>query len=232
MDARQTGRELSVAYIIEGNIASAQLGLHAEATLIKTLHDTVASPFRMNVAETDARPARDNIVTGFIWHLASAIVREEGQRAAQKPAAAQTANDLVWLGWSTINRNLPHDNSVEVLSLLEKALRIDKKNVDALALIANLLITQAQNSPKAGDYQSKLSAVEALLTEALIIQPSQHNVLARYDRCMLRRAQTRYEEAVAVCRELVDDLYRARCAILPRLRGTAARSHTFCALRP
>jgi tetratricopeptide (TPR) repeat protein len=51
-----------------------------------------------------------------------------------------------------------------------------------------------------------LSVADSLLAEALIIQPS--NVLARYDRCMLRRAQTRYEEAVTVCRELVDDLYR------------------------
>ena len=45
-----------------------------------------------------------------------------------------------------------------------------------------------------------------MLAEALIIQPS--NVLARYARCELRRAQTRYEEAIAVCRELIDDLYR------------------------
>ena len=51
-----------------------------------------------------------------------------------------------------------------------------------------------------------MSVADSLLAEALIIQPS--NVLARYDRCMLRRAQTRYEEAVTVCRELVDDLYR------------------------
>jgi tetratricopeptide (TPR) repeat protein len=105
-----------------------------------------------------------------------------------------------------MNRNLPYDNSVEVLGFLEKALRIDKKNIDALTLMANHLITQAHNYPKAGDYQSELSVADSLLAEALIIQPS--NVLARYDRCMLRRAQTRYEEAVTVCRELVDDLYR------------------------
>jgi tetratricopeptide (TPR) repeat protein len=65
-----------------------------------------------------------------------------------------------------------------------------------------------QNNPKTGDYQSKLSAAEALLTKALIIQPSQHNVLVRYDRCLLRRAQARYEEALGFCRTLVDDLYR------------------------
>jgi Tfp pilus assembly protein PilF len=163
--------------------------VHTEATLIKTLHDTVSRPFAVDFAETDAAGARDNIVTGLIWPLTSVIVEEEGQRAAQKPAAAQTANDLVWLGWSTINRNLPYDNSAEALSLLERALRIDKKNVDALALMANLLITQVQNNPKTGDYQSKLSAAEALLREALIIQPSQRNVLVRYDRCLLRRAQ-------------------------------------------
>jgi adenylate cyclase len=162
----------------------------------------------VDVAETDAGRARDNIVTGLIWPLTSVIVEEEGQRAAQKPAAAQTANDLVWLGWSTINRNLPYDNSAEALSLLERALRIDKKNVDALALMANLLITQVQNNPKTGDYQSKLSAAEALLREALIIQPSQRNVLVRYDRCLLRRAQGRYEEALGFCRTLIDDLYR------------------------
>lgn len=206
VDARQIRRELGVAYIVEGRVASAQPGGHAEATLIKTLNDTVASPFTADVVETDAGTARDNIVTGLIWPLTSAIVREEGQRAGQKPAAAQTANDLVWLAWSTINHNLPHDNSVEVLSLLEKALRIDKKNVDALALKANFLIVQAQNDPKTADYQSKLSVPDALLAEALIIQP--RHGLAQYDRCMLRRAQARYEEALGFCRELVNDLYR------------------------
>jgi tetratricopeptide (TPR) repeat protein len=99
-------------------------------------------------------------------------------------------------------------NSVEALSLLEKARRIDKKNVDALALMANILITQVQNNPKTGDYQSKLSAAEALLAEAVIIQPSQRNVLVRYDWCLLRRAQARYEEALGFCRTLINDLYR------------------------
>ena len=51
-----------------------------------------------------------------------------------------------------------------------------------------------------------MSAADALLAEALIIQP--WHVFARYNRCLVRRAQTRYEEAIAVCRGLVDDLYR------------------------
>jgi DNA-binding SARP family transcriptional activator/TolB-like protein len=208
LGARQIRRELGAAYIVAGSLASAQPGLHAEGTLLKTLNDTVIRPFAIDVAETDAGPASDNIVTGLIWPLTSVIVEEEGQRAAQKPVAEQTANDLVWLGWSTINRNLPYANSVEALSLLENARRIDKKNVDALALMANILITQAQNNPKTGDYQSKLSAAEALLAEAQIVQPSQRNVLVRYDWCLLRRAQARYEEALGFCRTLVDDLYR------------------------
>jgi DNA-binding winged helix-turn-helix (wHTH) protein/TolB-like protein len=206
LDARQARRELGVAYVVEGSVTSAQPGVHAEATLIKTLHDTVASPIWADVAETEAGSARDNIVTGLIWALVSAIIREEGSRADQKPAATRTANDLVWLGWSTFNRNLPNENSVEGLGFLENALRIDKKNVDALALKANFLIGQVQNNPKTGDYQSKLSAADALLTEALIIQP--WHVLARYGRCLLLRAQSRYEEALGFCRTLVNDLYR------------------------
>lgn len=206
LDARQTRRELGVAYIVEGTVASAQPGVHAEATLINTLHDTVVRPLSVDVAETDVGPARDNIVTGLIWPLTSIIIEKEGQRAAQKPAAAQTANDLVWLSWSLRNRNLPYDNAVEVLGSLEKALQIDKKNVDALALMANHLIVQAHNYPRPRDYQSKLSVADSLLAEALIIQPS--NVLADLDRCMLRRSQTRYEEAIAICQKLIDDLYR------------------------
>jgi adenylate cyclase len=205
LDARQIRRELGVAYIVEGNVASAERGLHAEATLIKTVDDTVASTLATDVDKNDAGSARDNIVTRLIWPLTSAIVREEGQRAGHKPAAAQTANDMVWLARSTINRNLPRDNSVEVLSLLEKALRIDKKNVDALALKANFLIAQALNEPKTADYQSKLSAPDALLAEALIIQP--RHALAQYARCLLRRAQARYDEALGFCRELVNNLY-------------------------
>jgi TolB-like protein len=169
LDARQIRRELGTAYIVAGSVASAQPGLHVEGTLLKTLNDTVISPLTVDVAETDTKAARDNIVTGLIWPLASAIIREEGQRAALKPAAAQTANDLVLLGWSSLNRNLPYDNSVEVMDFLEKALRIDKKNVDALALMANHLITQELNYPKAGDYQSKLSVADSLLAKALII---------------------------------------------------------------
>ena len=95
-DARQTRRELGVAYIVEGTVASAQPGLHAEATLINTLHDTVVRPFRVDVAESDVGPARDNVVTGLIWPLISVIVEEERRRAAQKPAAAQA--QMIWCG--------------------------------------------------------------------------------------------------------------------------------------
>jgi hypothetical protein len=62
------------------------------ATLIKACM-TPCRPFWVDVAETDAGPARGN-VTGLIWPLISVIVEEEGQRAAQ----ARSAN-VIWYGW-------------------------------------------------------------------------------------------------------------------------------------
>jgi DNA-binding winged helix-turn-helix (wHTH) protein/TolB-like protein len=71
LDARQIRRELGAAYIVAGSVASAQPGLHVEATLSKTLNDTVISPLTVDVDETDTGAARDNIVTGLIWPLAT-----------------------------------------------------------------------------------------------------------------------------------------------------------------
>ena len=206
LDAHQIRRELGVAYIVEGSVDSARPGMHAEATLIETLHDTVVSAFTVDVAETNSGSARDNIVTSLMWSLVRTIIQQERLRAVQKPAAVQTANDLIWLAWFTFNLNFSYENSVEALGLLKKALSIDGKNPDALALMANVLIVQAQNYSEGGDHQSSLLTADALLTEALTIQP--WHVLARYDQCLMRRAQTLYKEAIAVCRSLADDLYR------------------------
>ena len=72
--------------------------------------------------------------------------------------------------------------------------------------MANVLIIQAQNYSERGDHQSSLLTADALLTKALAIRPWHR--LARYDQCLLRRAQARYKDAIAVCRSLVNDLYR------------------------
>ena len=97
LDARQIRRELGVAYIVEGSVASAQPGMHAEATLIETLHDTVVSAFTVDVAETDAGPARDNIVTGLIWSLISTIIDRRG--SGQPKSLRRRKRQMIWYGW-------------------------------------------------------------------------------------------------------------------------------------
>src|SRR5690348_2623792 len=99
-----------------------------------------------------------------------------------------------------------HAQAISGSKMAKVELSIDEKNIDALALMANVLIVQAQNYSEGGDHQSSLSTADALLTKALALQP--WHKLARYDQCLLRRAQTRYKEAIAVCRSLADDLYR------------------------
>jgi DNA-binding SARP family transcriptional activator/TolB-like protein len=206
LDSHQLARDLGVAYIVEGSVVPAPSGMRAEATLIETSHNTVASTLTAEVDDTDAGSARNNMVTGLSWPLIGAIARQEAPRASQKPTAARTANDLVWLSWSALNSNSSQDGSAEALGLLGRALSIDEKNPDALATTANILIFEALNHYEADDYQSKLSRADALLTQALTIEP--WHAAARYGRCVLRRAQAVYRAAIVVCQYLADDLYR------------------------
>lgn len=114
LDARQIRRELGAAYIVAGSVASAQPGLHVEATLSKTLNDTVISPLTVDVDETDTGAARDNIVTGLIWPLASAIIREEGQRASK--SLRRRKRQMIWYCWLG-----PHLTATYLTTMLSKS---------------------------------------------------------------------------------------------------------------
>src|SRR5262249_14327168 len=148
----------------------------------------------------------DEIVALIIRPLVLVLEQEEASRAAAKEPAAQTADDLVWRGVAAFDRPLSQVNRGEARKLFEKAVLLDPRNVWALSRLAHVNITDVMNNPGPED-EAKLARAEQLLDD----EASSGRIdRTRYARCMLLRLQTRFDEAISICGEVIGNLlYRA-----------------------
>jgi TolB-like protein/tetratricopeptide (TPR) repeat protein len=206
MDSRRLNRDLQVGYAVDGSVTAAGGGIRVEAALIDTGVDAVRWSDHFDFADGGSPQLEDDIVTLIIRPLVLVLAQEEGNRAATKEPAEQTADDLVWRGLAAYYRALPAGNRSEAHELFEKAVTLDPRNVSALSELAHLNIVEVMNYPSSAD-EAKLARADQLLTAATSIG---RNNRTRYARCMLLRLQGWFEEAISVCGDVIGDLlYRA-----------------------
>jgi two-component system OmpR family response regulator len=135
-------------------------------------------------------------VATLSWWVSPSMRRDV---AARSPAAQ--ASELIWqAGQVWDNRRRTRATLVEVRDLLERAVALDKSNVDANARLGEILTTGILNSWSI-DRSTDLLAADGALKRALEIDPTHSGALM--SRCEWLRAEHRFEDALAVCQDVL-----------------------------
>jgi DNA-binding SARP family transcriptional activator/TolB-like protein len=149
-----------------------------------------------------ARPRGDvmDMVADIATHVFRAVAADSGvfgKDLVPDDHPKQTSRELLAL--STLMRREPSGTSLAAFQqIIKKAVDLDPKNPEALALLSNGYLTHYAMTLQDSD----LPEADRYLNSALALD--QGNAAALWDKCFLRRMQRRYVESLELCRRVLD----------------------------
>lgn len=135
VDVKEVGRELGVAYVVEGTVRRGGDRLRISVQLVDAVTRTQLWSDRYEGATTEVFDFQDRIAAQVAGALKPAIRHAEIEAARKKPPASLRAYDLVMRAFPKLwGQNAAA--IAEAIPILEEALRIDPKYGRAQALLA------------------------------------------------------------------------------------------------
>jgi adenylate cyclase len=132
VDARQISRELGVRYVLEGSVRHEPGGMRMDVALIDGENGRQVWSDRFERSGADDREiSRD--ITGRIARALNIQLKEDASRrvASRSPASLDSA-ELATLAWTVLfNRPQSRETNLEAAPLIERALSLDERNVEA-----------------------------------------------------------------------------------------------------
>src|SRR6202045_2426 len=168
VDLKQVGRELNVRYVLEGSVQRSANRMRMNAQLIDAESGNHLWADRFDKPVTDLFDMQDEIVARLANALNAQLITAEARRAERAPSP--DSMDLYFRGMSAYNKGLTPDNLSEARKLFERALALDRDNVDAIVGAARTESAFAW-SHMSDDRATRLAAAEALAVKALSIAP-------------------------------------------------------------
>ena len=132
----EIGRELSVRYIVQGNVRQAQDKLRVAVELSDTERGTQLWSERYEGEGKDVFSIQDQIVRKVVGVLAVKITSLEQQRAASKPVESLEAYDMVLRARELLLRNVRGANR-EARALAAQAVKLVPDYADGYLILAN-----------------------------------------------------------------------------------------------
>ena len=178
-DARVIGRDLGVRYVMEGSVQSSGSGdrVRVNAQLIDTETGAHLWAERFDKPRGDIFEMQDEITTRLARTVGIELVAAEGRRAERERPNNMDAVDLAMRGWAILNQPLSMRRDRAACDLFDAALRLDRRNVEALVGLAfyhgNDLRTFASTNR-----DEQLRIAQTAITEALTLAPG--NALAHF----------------------------------------------------
>lgn len=204
VDLKQIGRELNVRYVLEGSVQRGEKRLRVNAQLIdaETGNHLWAERFDKPIA--DLFDMQDEIVSRLANALDAQLIAAEARRA--KKSLHPNSMDLYFQGRACWNKGITPEYMAQARDLLERALRLDPDNIDALVGTAQV-DTALGSILFTNDRIAHLASAEATLINALSIAPNHagaHLVLGIVQILSNRAAQgvAECERALALDRNL------------------------------
>jgi adenylate cyclase len=177
VDAKQIGRELGVRYVLEGSVRRSGDQVRVNAQLIDAATNTHLWAERFDHDIGDLFAIQNEITSRIANTLGCELIGAETARPTDRPDAldyilrARAANR----GWGT------REVMEEEVNLLEHALALDPRSVEAQVRLANGLYNRAKPKDPAAA-TADLRRAEELIAEALAASPGDpmaHRVKAR-----------------------------------------------------
>ena len=167
-DAKAIGRELNVRYVLEGSVQRGANRMRVNVQFIDAETGSHLWAERFDKPLTDLLAMQDEIVARLAGALNAEFVTAEARRAEQAPTPNSV--DLYCQGLAWRNKGLTPDNLAQARSFFDRALSVDRDNVDALIESATVDAVEASLSFLA-DPTAAFAAAEAKLTKALSSVP-------------------------------------------------------------
>jgi adenylate cyclase len=189
VDTKQIGRELGVRYLLEGSIRRSGNRLRINAQLIDAETDAHLWAERFDRDTSDLFGVQDEITSRIAVALSLELPVAEAGRTTPHPDAL----DYVLRGRAAMMKPPSRENYDEVISLLERALALEPRSVEAQSFLASALTARVlgiMTDSAAAD----LKRAEDLARQALAASP--RSPLAHMATGQVLRAQRRFAEAI------------------------------------
>jgi TolB-like protein/Tfp pilus assembly protein PilF len=202
IDAKKLGRELNVRYVLEGSVQRGGNRLRVNVQLIdaETGNHLWAERFDKPVA--DLFDMQDEIVSRLANALNAELIAAEARRA--ELSANPDATDLVFQGWSLINRGISPEYMTRARGFFERALTLAPENIEAMVGLALVDVTEGA-AVLTDDPLARFAAAEMISNKALSLAPNHaaaRLALGAALMCTKRAAQgiAEFEQALALDR--------------------------------
>ena len=169
-DVKKIGRDLNVRYVLEGSVQRGGNRMRVNVKLINAESGTHLWAERFDKPVVDLFDMQDEVVARLAMALNARLIAAEARRAKGSPHP--NSLDLYFQGAHWFYKGLIPANLERARGLLERALVLDPKNIDALVWTA--LVDVAGSSLYSEDRSARtarLSAAEAAVGRALSIVP-------------------------------------------------------------
>ena len=189
VDTKQIGRELGVRYVLEGSVQRSGNRVRVTVQLIDAETDSHLWAERFTGDTGDLFALQDEITGRIAVELNLELVAAEAARPTEHPDAL----DYILQGRATHSRPPTPDKYGVTISLLEHALALDPRSVEAqsrLAIAFTGRVLDQMTTSTAAD----IERAEELAGKALTAAP--RSPLAHWARGQVLRAQGRHQEAI------------------------------------
>ena len=190
VSAKHIGRELCVRYVVEGSLQRSGNQVRVNAQLIDAETDAHVWAERFERDTGDLFVLQNEITARIAYSLGFGLIRAE----AARPTATPDALDYILRARAAFARGPAPDTYPEAIGMFERALALDPRSVEAQSGLAAVLMSRVHefmsDSPAAD-----IARADALIAQALAASPS--NQRAHFAKGQMRRAQGRWEEALA-----------------------------------
>jgi len=236
LDLKRIGRELNIRYVLEGSVQRSANRIRVNVQLIDAESGDHLWAERFDKTVADLFDMQDEIVARLANALNVQLIIAEARRAERAPSP--DSMDLYFQGMSAYNSGLTPDRLSEACRLFERALALDRDNVDAIVGAARTESAFAW-SHMSDNRASHLAAAESLAIKALSIAPEKapgHVCLGVVRIYTNRVAQgiAELERALAIDRNLAEAhgyIGIAKC-FLGRAEDTEGHVHNALRLSP
>jgi TolB-like protein/class 3 adenylate cyclase/Tfp pilus assembly protein PilF len=211
VDAKQTGRDLGVRYVLEGSVRRTGDQVEVNVQLIDAESGAHVWADRFDTDRRNLAEAQSEITGRLARTLNLALVQQASRRIEQEKTADPVARDLVIRGSALYHRPASVTKLEEAQRLFEWALEIDPQSIDAKSELAQLLVLKIKVLWSKSVKQDQARA-EQLLVEALERDANSsmaHDTMGELRRFQnrLAEAQIEFETAIALDRNNADAFF-------------------------
>ena len=194
VDLKQIGRELNVRYVLEGSVQRGASRMRVNVQLIDAETGSHLWAERFDKPLADLFDMQDEIVARLAGALNAQLVAAEARRAEQSPTPDSI--DLYFQGMAWFNKGLRPDTLARARGFFERALALDRGNLDAELGTAQV-DAQLGLSYMTDDAPGHYAAAEPILTRVLSLAPN--NAWAHYWSGFVQINSHRAAQGIAEC---------------------------------